>query len=141
MLTAKLNGHKTVKLGGVRFTIRKLTPALFMDKETFPLNNIIENVKAKGEIKPDEVNQYKETIKGIILKGVVSVGYWFESKAINELIGDIMERPELYNALFITIMNHAFGQKKNNLIRLFSPEDMRFLFTGWLKPIINSRQK
>jgi hypothetical protein len=130
MIKGKLLGYKTIKLGGVKFTIRKLTPALFLDEDSYPLNNIIEKMKNNADIGDAEVNLYKDTIKKIILKAVVNIGFWFDSKKIDLIIDDIMEAPELYNALFVNIMNHSFGVKKNNLAHWFSPEPMRHLFTA-----------
>ena len=128
-----LENHKRVRVGGVVFVMRQLSPALFMDsKEIMPINNIIEAVNAKESDALDQleegVDKIKETMKVILLKGIVNVTHWFKHKKMEDVIDTIMEKPEIYNYLFVRILNHSLGIKKkvSNLFTL--TESLRPLF-------------
>ena len=130
-----LEKHMRVRVGGVVFTIRQLSPALFIDsKEIMPINNIIEAVQANDNKAIDKLENDKDkiiaTMRTILLKGVVKVNYWFKVQKIDDLIDSIMDKPEIYNYLFIRILNHSLGVKKkvSNLFTL--TESLRPLFTA-----------
>lgn len=135
MFEQKLFDYKKIRLSGVTFVIRKLTPDLFLDKEyLFPISPYVESIKQTG--KPQKANELekqlaeqKQRIKEIIIQSVVSVHYWFQKKKIEDLIDGIMEREFLYSALLTAITQHTLGVKKN-YFRLFqSTETLRPLFS------------
>jgi len=68
-------------------------------------------------------------MKLILLKGIVNVTHWFKHKKIEDVIDTIMEKPEIYNYLFVRILNHSLGIKKkaSNLFTL--TESLRPLFS------------
>ena len=121
--------HKRIKVGGVAFIIKQLPPVLFMDsKEIIPINNILEKIDPKTSIE-EKLQEIKDSIRKILLKGVVNVRHWFASKKIDMILDVIMEKPEIYNYLFISIINHSLGIKKK-VSHLFTlNENLRSLFT------------
>ena len=128
-----LEKHKRVRVGGVVFTIRQLSPSLFMDsKEIMPINNIIEAVNAEenavGKIEENK-DLIKDTMKVILLKGIVKVNHWFKTKNIDEVIDSIMDKPEIYNYLCVRILNHALGIKKKASSLFSLTENLRPLFS------------
>lgn len=134
MFKKELLKTKAVILGGARFTLRKLNPALFLDKDyMFPISNVTEAIlkKEKGresEIDQKEIDGYKDKVRDIILKGVVKVRRWLKVKKIEELIDDIMTKPELYNALFVEIVGYTLGIKKKMSRSFSSVESLRPMF-------------
>lgn len=135
MLEAKLFGYKKIKLGGVGFVIKKLTPSLFMDREyLFPLSPYIEALKQTGrppkefELKK-KLEEQKQRIKDVFLKSVVEVKYFLKSKKIQDVIDDIMEREFLYSALLTAIIEHSLGLKKKHFRLFRSIEPMRQVFS------------
>jgi len=135
MIESKLFEHKKVRLAGVTFVIRKLTPDLFLDKNyLFPMSPYIEDIKKDGKPKKEAdlkkaLEEQKERIKEVILKSVVEVRYWFKTKKIEDLIDGIMEREFLYSALLTAITQYSLGLKKNFLNLFKSIESLRPLFS------------
>ena len=123
MIEAKLFQHKTIKLGGVKFVIRKLTPSLFIDTEFFPISTISEVNENKRDVSEKQaesiIKEHKAKVKEIILKGVVEIKYFFKKETIDKYIDQIMDTTELYNALFVCIVNHSLGVKKNSILKTY----------------------
>lgn len=126
MSLRKLEKHKTVRLNGVRFTIRKLGQQVFLDKDyTFPMTSAVEKAKSEArELSEKEMfkvtDDFKEKMEDVITRGVVDVrSGWFRKRApIGSVLGALMENPELYSLLFSLIVNHSLGIKKKLLNRL-----------------------
>ena len=135
MSEKKLFEHRVFKVNGVRFSIRKLSPSLFLDKEySFPMTSVIEieNIISEetGKQKNDSIEEYKHKMKDAILISVVYVksGFFSKKQKIDDYIDKIMEEPELYSYLFSIIVSHSFGQKKNYL-HLF---ELKKISRDWL---------
>ena len=111
----KLCGYATIKINGVRITIRKLTPRLFLDSEKsmFPFSIIIddtEKIKNTGDA-VKRLEEFKHEIKEIIIKAIVT-------PKIDDFIDDFMES-EHYMTLFSAIFLHSVGDLKKKTLKKF----------------------
>ena len=114
-IVGKLEKHIKIKVGGITYVIRRLSPTMFLDKDyVLPITSVLEkgDIEKTGEIEPKAMFDYIERVKDIILLGVVSVNYFLKKQPINSVIDSIMLDAEVYNKLFIAIVNHTLGKKK-----------------------------
>lgn len=109
-----LNKFKTIRFGGVAFKIRKLSPAMFLENENYPLNNIIsDSEKMTAENVEKESDKIKEMMLEMINKGVVSVrSLLFKKLDKKEMIDRVMEVPDMYAYLYSEILKYSFNLKK-----------------------------
>ena len=114
----KLFSYKTVKINGVAFVIKRLSPLDFLATEQwFPISNWLD-AKLAYEIENDktkidtETETFKLRIKDLLLRAVIKVKYNGKEYNIKEYIDDIMTEPEVYNKLFILILQHTLKLKK-----------------------------
>jgi hypothetical protein len=117
-LLDNIDEKKTIKLKGVRFVIRKLTPFLFLDKEyMLPISNIMEinNKVNTDKDSAETLAKSKDRIKDILLKGIVCIKILFIKNPIEKHIDKIMEQPILYTYLVTQIINHTLSFKKKTL--------------------------
>lgn len=117
-LEAKLEQHKIVRANGVSYVIRKLTPALFLDRDyMLPISHIMEikDPKKKEREIAETLDTMKDKVRDIILKGTVQVRAWLTRKRPDQVIDSIMGNPTLYTFLMAAIINHTLSEKKNPL--------------------------
>ena len=115
----KLFSYKTVKINGVAFVIKRLSPLDFLATEQwFPISNWLD-AKLAYEIENDktkidtETETFKLRVKDLLLRSVIKVKYNGKEYNIKEYIDDIMNEPEIYNRLFIEIVvKHTLKLKK-----------------------------
>ena len=114
----KLFSYKTVKINGVAFVIKRLSPLDFLATEQwFPISNWLD-AKLAYEIENDktkidtETETFKLRVKDLLLRAVIKVKYNGKEYNIKEYIEDIMTEPEVYNKLFILILQHTLKLKK-----------------------------
>lgn len=114
----KLFSYKTVKINGVAFVIKRLSPLDFLATEQwFPISNWLD-AKLAYEIENDktkidtETETFKLRVKDLLLRAVIKVKYNGKEYNIKEYIDDIMTEPEVYNKLFILILQHTLKLKK-----------------------------
>lgn len=121
-ISEKLECQKTVKINGVRFRIRKLSPANFLDKDyLLPMTHLAEKT-SKEDRKPSEremlksVEEFKEKMLDTIEKAVIWAKLTIFSKRVDlkAFFDTIKENPELYSQLFTEIVNHSLGVKKKS---------------------------
>lgn len=132
---AKLFEVKKVKLGGVVFVIRKITPASIIGTDIMlPFTRYTE--KQDSTPSDFDVDDYKRRVRKIIEASLIYVQRWFDKKPITkEIVDDIMATEELYSALFVEVFSFSLGVKKKGLSPFRSIENMRPRFTGWPKPM------
>ena len=114
----KLFSYKTVKINGVAFVIKRLSPLDFLATEQwFPISNWLD-AKLAYEIENDktkidtETETFKLRVKDLLSRAVIKVKYNGKEYNIKEYIDDIMTEPEVYNKLFILILQHTLKLKK-----------------------------
>ena len=114
----KLFSYKTVKINGVAFVIKRLSPLDFLATEQwFPISNWLD-AKLAYEIENDktkidtETDAFKLRVKDLLIRAVIKVKYNGKEYNIKEYIDDIMTEPEVYNKLFILILQHTLKLKK-----------------------------
>ena len=120
----KLLGYEKVKISGVKFLIRKLVPAMFLEKPALmPFSNVQGDVAIPKTAKEagDTVEKFKADVKEIIIRGVVSPHIETGPDKGDGIlhIDEIMETPNLYNQLFSAILMHSFGTLKKKLLLSF----------------------
>lgn len=131
----KLLGYENVKIGGVKFLIRKLTPAMFLENPALlPFSNVQGDIDIPKDAEEagDTIEKYKIQVREIILKGVISpeIDSGPERKLNRLHIDEIMETQALYNELFSAIFLHSFNALKKKSLRSFkSKEKLRAIFS------------
>ena len=111
-----------IKVNGVKFAVKQLSPSLFMDKNyMFPMTNVVEKAYTNEKINESEmleqVENFKDKIKDALLLGIDYVQdtrFLIKTKKvpIDTYIEKIMINSELYSYLFSEIVNHSLGIKK-----------------------------
>jgi len=118
-IESRIEQHKKIRANRVSYTIRKLTPALFLDKEyMLPISNIIETKNSQEkEVKIAEtLPEMKDKMRDIIIKGTVEIRYFLKKIPIEKMIDKIMEQPEVYTFIVAAIINHTLNIKKKHLV-------------------------
>lgn len=117
----KLLGVKNIRVQGAKFSIKKLEPADFLEDGNLYPFSLVENLesKAPSKIKQD-FDSYKDVVKKVILKGVISPNL-SSAKGVAKplLIDEIMETEVLYNVMFSAIFLHAFNRLKKKVLSSF----------------------
>ena len=111
----KLFNYKKIRINGVGFVLRKLTPELFLQSDYwFPLSNWQEQVERGIDEKAYKkiIQEHKDKIKDVIRLGVVKVQHLNKDSKIDDILEAIMHDPEVYNQLFIEIFNYTLNLKK-----------------------------
>jgi len=122
VINEKLFKIKMIKVNGVKFAVKQLSPSLFMDKNyMFPMTNVVEKAYTNEKINESEmleqVENFKDKIKDALLLGIDYVQdtrFLIKTKKvpIDTYIEKIMINSELYSYLFSEIVNHSLGIKK-----------------------------
>jgi len=118
-IEAKLEQHKKIRANRVSYTIRKLTPALFLDRDyMLPISHVMEfKDQDQKEAKiAENLDAMKDKIRDIIIKGTVEVRFFLKKLPIEKIIDEVMEQPEVYTFLMAAIINHTLSVKKKRLI-------------------------
>ena len=98
---------KSFRYNGCKFVYRRLTPDLFLNQQ-YPLSKYTEVMKS-DKTTDEKVQDLREYIRPAIEKGVIDVRKWFRS--IPYSIDEIMEEVELYNKLYVKIIQFTFKKK------------------------------
>lgn len=104
-------GHGKVRVNGVTFVIKKLTPKDFLDSEGMYPFSIITDTSRRLDSEEEALRRmegFKASIKDIILRAVVS-------PKVNGFIDELMET-EAYIKLFNAIFLHSMGGLKKKLL-------------------------
>ena len=120
MIYDKLLEIKKIRLNGVTFRIRRVTPADFLGKEGLPLSDW--QLEAEKISKNDvNIDDLKKLWKTLFDKALVSVGGKDPTNLIDTIISNYYLSSNLYNE----IVSHSLGLKKKLISRLFQ-RIMRF---------------
>ena len=118
MFSSEKESNSKIKVGGLTYIIRKLSPMLFLDKDyMYPIScftELKETTINEKEIKI-LIESNKHIIKDVILKGVVKVKKLFSAGNIENYIDIIMEQPNIYIDLFNHIITNTLFLKKNSI--------------------------
>ena len=116
-LEKKLLQIKKIKLNGVRYEIKRCTPADFLGKEGIPVSKwqteaqYLANKETCGNVTWEET---QESYRKIFNKSIVSIN-GLDDK-VEGLIEVILDNYYISNKLYAEIISHALGTKKKTLI-------------------------
>lgn len=122
MAKLKQKQTKKIKINGVKFTISRLTPAMFLDKDyLLPISSAAE-LADKKDMSDKElektIKDFQDIVKDTILKSTDRVKIWFKEYDITDVIDDIMENVALFTRLYNEILYFSLGQKKKITLNL-----------------------
>lgn len=140
----KLQGWRTVRINGWKFTIRKLNPMLDFPPDRMPrLFGELTSVRRpvpESAAKVDEKHSL-EDLKLTIVKGTVrpAIGLTEKDKA-DFTADDLLRNGDTAVKLYIEIMSHSLNMLSGLRGVFFYTRIRHWLFTAWLKSMEQDRQ-
>lgn len=117
-----LNETKVVKIKGVAFRIRRISPIDYMSGYNV-LYQSYELYKTKGEssseINESHIKKMREMMSHAIVAGVVAPKLSIVEKEGHILVDKIFADFEMGNELFQSIIEYGYGKKKLSRLQLF----------------------
>lgn len=111
-LEEKLMGVKKVKIQGVVFKIKKITPEDYLDKEGLPISKWqieAEAISTKQRENSVSLNELKIIWKRIFIKAIISIN---KNYNVEDLVDKIVDNYFLSAELYKFIGEYSFGVKK-----------------------------
>lgn len=110
-------GAKKVKVNGVAFEIKKVTPEDFLDKTGVPISKWENEIKRISDIQNEgsvTLSEIKKTWKRVFSKSIISIDN--KTDDLESLIDTLIENYELSNELFDHIIKYTYSVKKKNIL-------------------------
>ena len=150
MKKEKLQRHKTVKVFGDRYVIRKINPLLDFSYDTMP--QIFSSFISKRPVTetvphPSQIQKAMKEMKLIVQVGLVNpklvpVGKGEKYRQEDGItIDDLFVDTELGTRLYLEILAHSLNQFKGLKGLFFSLRTRHSLFTEWRKNMANDPLK
>ena len=146
---ADLQGHKTIKISGSRYVIRKINPLLDFDVDNMP-QIFSYHLLYRGKTPPMNDQQKKKTQDdmkmivqaGLISPHLVSMGKGdLRGKEDGITVDDLFRDLDMGLRLYVEIMSHSLSVFKGSKGVFFSIKQKLLLFIGWPKFIQDLRSK
>ena len=148
---ATLQGHKTIKIGGSRYVIRKVNPFLDLPSDKFPqiFTSFVSHRKQKSDpqFTPEQAKGINEGIKAIVFAGLVDpplvpVGTGDKHGREDGItVEDMFRDPTVGIKLYCAIVEHSFNIFRGLKGVFFSIRTRRLLSTALQKNMENLQLK
>lgn len=132
-LLSKIRQHRTVKISGIKYKIRKINPILDFPQGKMP--QIFSSFESRRKVDENQkvndavIRRSYEDMKGMIIAGLIKPKLGEEIK-----IDDIMCDAEIAFKLYAEILIHSLNRFSNSWRGVFFSRKLRrLLFTQWHK--------
>lgn len=134
---ADLQGHKTVIIGGMKFTIRRLSPLIDFATDRMPMVFSDTTRLPKQDLSnPAIAKRILDDMHAVVQAGVVDPPLATSGKPdLN--VADIFRDPEIGNKLYIAIMEHSLIRLNGLRLPFFFLVRLLLRFIIWLKSTVN----
>jgi len=136
----RLQQHKTIRIAGMKFVIKKINPLLDFSTDKMP--QIFTSFISKRKIEPEQqinevvLRRSQEDMKNIIIAGLIKPSLNGEIK-----VEDIMTDPTLALRLYTEILVHSLNMFKGLKGLFFSAKIRHLLYIGYQKNLESSLMK
>ena len=144
----QLQGHKTLRVNGLPYTIRRVNPLLDFSADNMPqiFASFVSKRKAEG-LPEVEAHKLKEQMAavleaGIVTPALVAVGKGDKrGKEDGITVEDIMRDEDTAGRLYLEIMLHSLNRFRGLKSVFFSIRTRLLLYTAWQKSLEQGRPK
>jgi len=108
-----LNNIKSVRIHGVKFSIRKLDPTAYLDGSKVMLQSYdVYKVDKNSEVISKNLDKIKDHYKDVFMASVVSPKLSRKPGENAIFVDHLFTEWDLANKLYVTIIEHTYGKKK-----------------------------
>ncbi|MCK5358332.1 MAG: hypothetical protein KAJ48_08045 [Elusimicrobiales bacterium] len=146
MTKQELQGHKKIKICGMKFIIKRINPLLDFESNNIPQIFTSFISRRKTEVLPDEkkiLNQMIPIIEaGVVYPELVAIGTGEkENKEDGITVKDLFVNPEMGSKLFQEIMFHSLNRFRGIKGVFFSVKIRLLCYIDYLKNMESYRRK